>query len=247
MPKLFDMSTDRNGRFNYAGETSADFGMIITGAPIFERPARKSQAFEVPGRNGVILQQQDAWADVSRVYNIAVAVDHAAELPAKVYGFTSWLNSIKGYQRLEDSFEPEVFRLAYYNGGGDVSNNLMQYGEAAVSFTCRPERFYKSGEIPKPLTNGASIYNPTRFNAKPLLHIEGSGAVAITLNGETITADITDYINIDCDRLDAYRLASENMNNKVAGTFPKLAPGVNTVAISGNVTAATITPRFYAI
>lgn len=247
MPKLYDMSTDRNGRFTFAGETSADFGAVISAAPAFAHPERKSQAFEVPGRNGVILQQQDAWGDVARAYNVWLAVDKAADLPAKVNAFSAWLNSIKGYQRLEDSFEPEVFRLAYYNGGGEVSNNLMQYGEAVVSFSCRPERFYKSGDIPRPLTNGLKIYNPTRFIAKPFLHIEGSGEISITINGQTITAQIVDFINIDCDRMDAYRLEPENMNNQIAGTFPTIAPGLNTVAITGTVTAATITPRFYDI
>jgi len=247
MPKLYDMTTDKNGRFTFAGETSADFGVIIAKAPTFEHAARKSQAFEVPGRNGVILQQQDAWGDVSRVYNVWLAVDHAEDLPGKANGFSAWLNSIKGYQRLEDSFEPEVFRLAYYNGGADVSNNLMQYGEAAVSFSCRPERFYKTGDTPRDLSNGTPIYNPTRFPSKPFLHIEGSGAVSITINGETITATITDYINIDCDRMNAYRLAAENMNDKIGGTFPAIAPGLNTVATTGTITKATITPRFYTI
>lgn len=247
MPNLYDFTTDKNGCFSFAGEVSADFGVIVSKAPAFEHPTRKAQAFEVPGRNGVILQQQDAWADVARVYNVWLAVDHADELPEKANGFAAWLNSIKGYQRLEDSFEPEVFRLAYYTGGGEISNQLMQYGEAAVSFNCRPERFYKSGDIARPLNSGEAIYNPTRFIAKPLIHIEGSGDIIATINGQSITAQVTDYINIDCERLNAYRLPAENMNNKIAGTFPTIAPGVNTVNISGTVTAATITPRFYTI
>ena len=128
-----------------------------------------------------------------------------------------------------------------------MSNNWMQYGETLVSFVCRPERFYKSGDIARDLANGTDIFNPTRFPAKPLLHIEGSGNISITLGSDTITATITDYINIDCDRMNAYRLASENMNDKIGGTFPKLAPGVNGVTLSGTITKATITPRFYTI
>lgn len=247
MPKLFDFSTDKNGRFNFAGESSADFGVIISKAPAFDHPTRKAQTFEVPGRNGVILQQENAWADVTRVYNVWLAVDHAQDLPEKANGFAAWLNSVKGYQKLEDSFEPEVFRLAYFVGGIDISNQLMQYGEAAVSFVCRPERFYKSGDIARALSNGDQIFNPTRFIARPLLHIEGSGDITVSINGESITATVADYINIDCDRLNAYRLPAENMNNKITGTFPTIAPGVNNVSITGTVTAATIKPRFYTI
>lgn len=247
MPKLYDEYTDRNGNFNFNGEDSRDFGAIITKAPDDEIPARKSQAFAVPGRNGVILHQEDAWEDVARVYNVALAVDEAADYSDMIDEFLAWLNSVKGYQRLEDNFKPDIFRLAYYNGGGEVKNNFLQYGEASVPFTCRPEKFLKSGETPRPLTNGGTIENPTRYTAKPLLYIQGSGNVSITINGATITAQLTDYLYIDCESMNAYRQASENMNNKISGDFPTLAPGQSTISTSGTITAATITPRFYTI
>lgn len=247
MPKLYDQYTDRNGRFTYAGETSADFGVIITEAPTRESPQRKAQALEVPGRNGVILQQQDAWDDVTRPYKVCLAVDHAADFADEINDFCAWLNSVKGYQRLEDNFEPDIFRLAYYNGGAEVSNNFMQYGEATVPFVCRAERFLKSGDTAVAVASGDSITNPTRFYAKPLIHIEGSGNISITIKGVTMTAQVTDYINIDCESMNAYRQVGESMNNKIAGTFPKLAPGANVVTLSGTITAATIKPRFFTV
>ena len=90
--------------------------------------------------------------------------------------------------------------------------------------------------------------NPTRFDAKPLLHVEGSGTVTITIAGVTITiTGLVDYINIDCDRMNAYRLATENKNSMVSGTFPKLVPGSNTIATTGTVSKLVITPRFFSI
>ena len=201
----------------------------------------------MPGRNGAIIRQEKAWNNVPQTYKVWLAVDNAADLPEKAGAFISWLNSLSGYQRLEDSFNPDVYRLAYYNGGQEITNNFMQYGEAVISFNCRPEYFLKTGEQVRALNSGDPIYNPTRFEAAPLLHIEGAGNVSITLGSATITAQITDYINIDCERMNAYRLPAENMNAKVSGTFPILAPGANAVTISGSVNAATIKPRFYNI
>lgn len=246
MPKLFDKTTDTRGFFNFNGESSADFGVVISEAPTFERAGRKSTAFDLPGRNGSIIYQQNAWNDVNRQYKVWIDTDRAVDLPAKVDAFTAWLNSVTGYQRLEDNFEPEIFRLAYYNGGNNVSNELMQYGETTISFTCRPERFYKSGEQVEELQSG-QIYNPTRFTAKPLIHLEGSGALQVVINGVNIVATVTDYINIDCERMNAYRLPAENMNDKVVGNFPTIAPGVNTVGLTGSITKATITPRYFTI
>lgn len=247
MPNLFDKFTDKRGLFIFNGESSADFDLVVSEVPTFEKAGRKSSAFDIPGRNGSILYQQNAWNDVTRQYKVWAAVDDATQLPDKVNAFTAWLNSVTGYQRLEDSFEPETFRLAYYNGGTNVSSSLMQYGEATISFTCRPERFYKTGEQVEDLVNGTPIYNNTRFEAKPLIHLEGSGNITVSIGGKSIVAKVTDYINIDCERMNAYRLPSENLNDKISGTFPTIAPGVNAVGVTGTVTKATIVPRYFTI
>lgn len=246
MPKLFDDATNTQGVIVYGGESSSDYGMVVAEAPAYERPKRKETIYTVPGRNGVILFQEDAWEDVPRNYKVWLAEDGNDTLVEKVDAFESWLNTQTGYTRLEDNFEPDIFRMAYYSGGDGFSNNLTQYGEATLNFTCRPERFLKSGEIPIAVTNGTVIANPTKFVSKPLIHIEASNkTIKVTINGKTITATVADYINIDCERMDAYRLAAENRNSMISGAFPTIAPGNNTVTITGTASLITITPRYF--
>ena len=247
MAKLFNEFTNRRGLIVYGGEASSDYGMVVAEAPSFERPTRKQSVYTVPGRMGDVVFQQDAWNDVVRTYQVWMADDADKSLVDTVDAFEAWLNSQKGYQRLEDSFEPDVFRLAYYSGGIGVSNHLTQYGEATLSFTCRPERFYKSGEQPVTVVNGDKINNPTRFESKPLIHIEGSGTVTISCGGKTMSASVTDYINIDCEQMNAYRLPAENKNSQISGSFPTIEPGINTVGITGTVSLCTITPRYFTI
>lgn len=246
MPKLFNIGTNKRGLIVYGGESSADFGMVIGEAPAYDKATRKTTTYSVPGRNGDIVIQEDAWSDVPHSYKVWVAKDHD-DLTDLVNAFTAWLNSIKGYQRLEDSFEPETFRLAYYNGGQSVSNELTQYGETTIQFICRAERFYKSGEQPITVSNGDKLFNFTRFASKPLIHIEGSGTVTVTIGDKTITAAVTDYINIDCDRQNAYRLPTENKNTDISGTFPTIEPGESAVATTGTITKLEITPRYFTI
>ena len=246
MPKLFDDATNTQGVIVYGGESSSDYGMVVAEAPAYERPKRKETIYTVPGRNGVILFQDDAWEDVPRNYKVWLAEDGNDTLVEKVDAFEAWLNSQNGYTRLEDNFEPDVYRLAYYSGGDGFSNNLTQYGEATLNFTCRPERFLKSGETPISVTNGTVIANPTKFVSKPLIHIEASNkTITVTINGKTITATVADYINRDCERMDAYRLAAENRNSMISGAFPAIAPGNNTVTITGTASLITITPRYF--
>lgn len=248
MPKLFDSSTNKQGVIVYGGESSGNYGMVVAEAPAYERPKRKETIYTVPGRNGVIVFQDDAWEDVTREYKVWLAEGNGASLAQKVDAFEAWLNSKKGYQRLEDNFEPDVYRLAYYSGGDGFTNNLTQYGEASLHFTCRPERFLVSGETPVTVTDGSALINPTKYASKPLIHIEADNqTVSVTINGKTITALVSDFINIDCETMDAYRLPVENKNSNISGSFPTIAPGNNTVAITGNASLVTITPRYFAI
>ena len=246
MSKLFNIATNKRGLIVYGGESSSDYGMVVSEAPAYERPNRKQTIYTVPGRNGAVVFQDDAWEDVVRSYNVWIA-EGVQPLSVKVSAFEAMLNSMKGWQRLEDSFEPDVFRLAYYSGGNDFSNKMTQYGEATINFTCRPERFLKTGEQEVTVINNQKIVNQTRFTAKPLIHIEGSGTVTVAIGGNTISASVTDYINIDCETMNAYRLEAENKNSDISGSFPKIIPGENTVGITGTTTKVTIVPRYFTI
>ena len=260
MPNLFDNATNTQGVIVYGGESSSDYGMVVAEAPAYERPKRKQTIYNVPGRNGSIIFQQDAWEDVNRSYKVWLAEDANDTLVEKVDAFEAWLNSQKGYVRLEDNFEPDIFRLAYYSGGDGFSNSLTQYGEANINFTCRPERFLKSGDTPIVVDAGDIITNPTKFVSKPLIYIEAdpaSGAITadiwVSINGTTIKANVQGgYIYIDCGNLNAYRLppAYVNANNQIFGDFPVIAPGSNTVWItvqSGTLNKVEITPRYFTI
>ena len=247
MPKLFNNVTNTRGVIVYGGEASSDYGMVIAEAPTFERPKRKATVYNVPGRNGAVVFQEDAWEDVTRSYKVWLTTHTDQDLTATVDSFEAWLNSCKGWNRLEDNFEPDVYRLAYYEGGDSFTNHLTQYGEATLNFRCRPERFYKDGETPITVTDGSKIYNKTRYTSKPLIHIEGTGSVTLSIGGNTITATVTDYINIDVETMNAYRLPAENKNDQIAGTFPTIAPGDNTIGITGSATLVKITPRFFTI
>ena len=71
--------------------------------------------------------------------------------------------------------------------------------------------------------------------------------ITLSIGGKTITAEVDDYINIDCERMNAYRLEGENMNTEISGDFPTIKPGNNGIVITGTVSKVTITPRYYVI
>lgn len=253
---LFLVGVNTQGVITYDGVASTDYGIVVSEAPVFERPNRKQTIIQVPGRNGSVIFPEDAWEDVVRSYNVWLSEnvtedsggDKSGYLVEYVDAFEAFLNSKKGYTRLEDNFEPDIYRLAYYSGGDAFSNEMTQYGRASLRFTCRPERFLKSGETPVSVTNGATLTNPTRFASKPIIHIEASNeTISVSIGGKTITAEVTDYINIDCERMNAYRLPVENKNDKISGSFPTIPSGSNTIGITGTYTKVEITPQWFTV
>ena len=249
---------NKQGLIKWGGESSENFGMVVSAAPAFDKPIRKQTVYSVPGRNGSIIFQQDAFEDVERAYEVWIAEQTEEDsggtpvsgtLPERIADFTAWLNSKPGYQELEDSFELDYFRLAYYSGGNNFTNQMMAVGHSTITFMCRPERFLKSAKTAVSVSNGTILNNPTKFTSKPLIHIEVSSpaTIGITLGGNTISAQVADYINIDCDTMSAYRLPTENKNDKITGSFPKMPPGSNAVAITGSPSTVTIVPRYFTI
>lgn len=246
---MLDINTNEQGLIVYDGLSSADYGIVVGKAPSFDKPAIKGSTVSVPGRNGNVLFQEDAYEDIPRTYNIWIAEKGQDTLAERVSGFTNAVYAKRGYLRLEDNFEPDVFRLAYFPGGQNFSNELTQYGESTLQFICRPERFLKSGAVTVEVQDGDVLSNPTSYGAKPLIYIETASeeTVEISIGGKTIVAEVEDYLYIDCETMNAYRLATENKNSEISGDFPVILPGSNTIGIDGTVTKVEITPRYYFI
>lgn len=236
------------GHFMFNGHTSSEFGICIEKTPSLDRPKRQHNVYKVPGRNGEIVEMLNAFDNVDKEYEIWAANDYYSDSTKDMCSISEWLYSADGYCRLEDDFEPDIFRLAYFVGPMDVENLLNLYGRTKVEFNCRPERFYKSGEQTLTLSNGDTIYNESKFTAKPLIKITGSGNVSIGIGSHTMyVTGLTDYIYIDSDNMEAYRQSAENKNNTISGEFPVIDSGYQVVHTTGTVTNIEITPRWYTI
>lgn len=239
------------GHIYFNGQDSYELGIIVEEVPDLSRPQRKHDVYIVPGRSGTIVDQYDAYENIEKKYKIWFADDFYSNLysPAKAREVAAWLYSADGYQRIEDDFEPDFYRLGYFVGPLDIQNILQKYGKATITFNCRPERYSKNGEDWITASSGTVIKNNFAFTAKPLIKVEGSGNVSFTIQGKTTYIDnLVDYVYIDSDSMDCYRQFAENMNNKMRGVFPELKSGNNQVSsVSSGITALKIQPRFWTL
>ena len=232
---------------SWAGTNSDSLGVIVEHYPIRVLPERVQTATEIAGRNGALLMVDGNWQNYEQEYEVYISAEKRGLVRA-ARAVAEWLTAPVGYQRLEDSYEPDVYRMAFYEGGQDIESILNRFGRATISFNCKPQRFLKSGEATKTFTAAGSLTNITKFDALPVITVYGSGAGTVTVGGITVTLSaIDEYTVLDCELMDAFK-GSVNKNPTVTATeFPKLVPGVNTISFSGGVTSLEIIPRWWTI
>ena len=231
----------------FNGISSKDLHIQVQTEPDYDFPEKDYEVTHVPGRNGDIVIDQGSWQNVSRKYNLAMDAGKISytEVASKL---VQWLHSASGYARLEDSYEPDFYRMAMYKDSGSISNIYNKAGQIEIEFTCKPQRYFKSGEVADTFAASAEYRNPTDFPAKPLIKIHGSGSGTVKIGAYTVTInDILDGMVVDSEQQDTYK-DQTNCNSKVSiAEYPKLIAGNNAISISGGVTSIEIIPRWWTL
>lgn len=238
------------GVIYFNGLSSADYGIVVETFPDREWPEKVVSAYTIPGRSGDVLVDEETYSNIDRVYNVAMFVKENSTFQAAAATISKWLHSGHGYCRLEDSYEPEVYRMAYYRENASLTSLLRQGGRASITFHCKPQRYLKDGEKMMTLSASGSILNPTDYPSQPLIRIYASANGSVTI-GTTIISfnEINSYVDIDCENGICYK------ENNLAGSkiefstneFPRLEPGDNTITFGTGITSLQITPRWYII
>ena len=176
----------------FGGVDSADYGIYIGGEGVFNAPKREVEMIEIPGRNGAFALDKGRFENITVEYT---AINHEPDLStfsANLDAFRNALSAQKGYQRLEDTFHPDEYRMAVFREGLEIEP--IEYNTASefkIKFDCKPQRFLTSGENERTIADGGIITNPTLFDSSPLLLVEGDGT--ISFNGYEITLTNEEY------------------------------------------------------
>ena len=228
----------------FGGKNLADFGVVVSGEETYNAPERSFSEEVVPGRNGTLLIDNGRFENVVVTYPAAIVEN----FPQRMAGLRSYLQSFKGYARLEDSYHPDVYYMAMPTGGLSVktSGYMNREGQFDIEFTRKPQRFLRSGEGTVTYNATGKIYNPTLFDALPLIRIYGNGTLTVGTTSVTWSG-ASAYVDVDCDIQDAFYLGS-NMNQYITLSgynFPKLGPGETQITLGDGITKVEITPRWW--
>lgn len=163
--------------FEFDGTDSRDFGVYITGAAVYDAPEREVEMISIPNRNGAFALDKGRFENIEITYPAGIYADTEADFAEAISDLRNFLCSKRGYCRLTDEYNPNEYRMAIYKSGLEVEPALLKAGEFEITFECMPQRFLTSGETEITVSNGQTITNPTRFDAKPLIKAVGNGSI----------------------------------------------------------------------
>lgn len=228
------------GVITFDGISSSSIGVTVEGyssAPMAEKSVER---VSVPGRNGDLIVDNGSFLGYNQKYKMHWRRSNEARTTV-----TNWLYK-DGYKAFADSNDPQHFRMANFVGGVEVDNRMDVLDRAEFEFHFKPQRFLTSGDVFTEYSAASfPVYNPTAFDSKPIVRLYGTGYIRFA-NGAKITVNTTsgDYIEFDCETLNAVDSNGANANSKVTVLGVPVLPSVGNV-ISKTLAKVEIKPRWW--
>ena len=235
--------------FEYAGTNSQEVGAYITSTNTYDTAEKNILSQLVAGRSGDLIIDNGNYKNININYTIAIPKSPSRiNFTNATQILTNRFSAISGYNKLIDSYNPTVYRLASYNGATafTVENNILS---GTFSFNCKPFRYAFDGEKIITLTEPKTIVNTSIIMSLPYIKIYGSGDIDLYIENEHfLIKDVENEIEIDSEKMLVYKLNSGVFASQTikyySSDFPKLKHGENLISWSGNVSKVEIKPRW---
>lgn len=236
-----------NAWFSFKGirNDAVNLDVRMLAPPTRPHPARKGNLTDVPGRDGKLFQDENAYD------RILVSLPCATTDNSNIDAINAWLT---GEGDLIFGDEPNRAYHARITKEFSRSNRAPRLrGQSFTpTFDCEP---YRYSAIPAAdidtYDSGDQIINPGTVASAPLIQVLGNGNGTLMIGGNTLIFDnLSSSITVDCDAKIAYTGGSSASNpmvlatQKVTGEWPMIEPGTNYVAFTGGITSVVITPRW---
>lgn len=224
---------------SFKEEMASNHGLLVVKRPDIPVPERKVETVTIAGRDGVLV------SDVSRYEAIDIQITFNF-MVKKREDWNEHLRMVKswaqGSGRLSMSDDESYFYKVLYTKLTLVERTSYRIGLLTVDFICDPYQYRKEG---------GEVYSveECRYNPYDVCHpayiVEGVGTAVLTVNGRSVTMQITDKITIDADLMIAYDGDGNAVNTSTLGDFEGLylQPGNNEIDITDGF-ALSIIPRW---
>ena len=230
--------------FTFNGTSSTAFNIRVEKWPSMNAPTRIVEKIEVPGRSGDLTMDTGAYSNVTMEYSVNFNTMQDGFFET-VRGVMNWLLGSHGYCRLEDSYDPDIYRMALLADQDEFVDYLNIFASTKIRFDCKPQKWLKSGETEVTLTSGNAVTN-NYMPCYPLFKVTGNGTMTVGTNALVISNNSGQTMTIDCETMNCYTgTTNRNADVTVSGDFPRLENGSNTITFTN--TTVKMTPRYWSL
>lgn len=220
------------------GVKASSFGLIVQDRPVISTAKERVEYITVEGRDGQLTKKTGY---DNREYEITFTLADNVQLKSAIRKSKAFFFNKK---KLSYSDDASVYQIVNNIEIGDIENQLSDVGYFSVKFNVDPFD-YAITSTQSFTSSPITITNTGTYLSRPLIKINGSGNVVLTVNGISCQfKGLTNGIVLDCELEEAYWGLATNMNNYMSGDFPTLKPGVNSIVFSGTVSKVEIDGRW---
>ena len=214
----------------YNGKSALELGLVVEHRPQIPSAVANITEFEVPSRDGILHRSEGTVQNVELVVPFAFVVSDPDEWMGVYRNIMSWLYS-KGDGKLILSEDPDWFYQVVSVSVAEAPERVgWRGGRFSATFTIKGYAYETAGEQAQ-----TNFYNRYDDIAHPLYKLTGEGNATITVNGNSMTANVGQEMVIDTDLMIAYRVSNGTMvNTSVSGDYEGLwlNKGNNTVSFN---------------
>lgn len=229
--------------FTFAGKNSyTDYGIAIATRPTLPSPKRRVTFMEIPGRHSSVRYDEKTYQDITLV--VECALKSRDNLVHQIDAIKGWLFPA-GEDDLVFSFQDDRKYLAQVVNAIDFAQVLRYTSLFPIVFSCRPFKYAVDNSLVTLTTSGTVMQNPGSVESEPIISVYGTGNVNLNINGQLVALyDLEGRMILNTEIQDAYDDSMNNLNPKMAGEFPVLSPGSNTIEWLGTVQKLEIVPNW---
>ena len=213
-------------------------GLIITNIPPITKPKMKTSITKIDGRDGDIIEEL-GYESYTKSIGIGLARNYDID---KVMKYFTGAGELIISDESDKVYKAQIIEKIDYE-------RLIRFKTAVVKFYTQPYKYLKDEKsIILDINNETSlkITNVGLEKSKPIITLEGTGTVEISLNGfnlfKYVFPENETKVVIDSLEEEAY-LDNVLKNRNMLGTFPIFEVGENTISWSGNLTKISIEPK----
>lgn len=207
--------------------------VLVDGGEIQVAKKRVSEESEIYGANGTYVVHDGAFKSQERVLKFS-AVNFA-----KVVELSNLFNDF------DNEIEFDYLKLSrYYADLIDITYSKNGKSRWSVNVKLRFNPFrYTTENTETKLTTRGTINNIGNVFSEPIIEIEGSGEVSLTIGVQSMFLNLDSKAIIDCRQrkqnvYDKNNVVKNSIRKK--GGFFEIPPGLQGVATNGNVTSIKI-------